>query len=117
MIPKMKPAKNVAYKVCAHPEGSLLIEGFSPALFKDSFCLFAAGSRYHDYGIADHSLLLCDAALEPKDGDLVIGFRGEQPLIYLYRPRSAEVADGAKRIMNDPDKVDAVVLSSFNFFR
>lgn len=117
MIPDMKLAKSVPHPVCSHENGSILIEGFPKAFFHNSFGIFAAGSRYHDYGIADRSLLLCDAAIKPEPGDVVLVFDGRQPLIHLYRPGAAEAADGEKRIVSDPAKIDAVVVSSFNFYR
>ena len=44
MIPDMKLAKSVPHPVCSHENGSILIEGFPQAFFRNSFALFAAGS-------------------------------------------------------------------------
>lgn len=117
MIPKMRRKKKPDHPIRTNPDGSMLIEGYPEGVFRESFGLIAKGPHFHEYGIADNSLLLCSPALEPKDGDVVVLFGEEQPVLYIFRPGAPEGMDGDKRVIGDPGRVDAVVLSSLNFYR
>jgi len=96
---------------------SILIEGFDGMVDENMFCIEAIGHRYHDYGIADHSLLLCSTAVVPEPEDLVICFEDDLATVYIFRPDATDAFDGEKRLLREPEKVDAVIISSFNYYR
>lgn len=97
--------------------GNIQITGYSNLEQGPCFCIVAQGTRYHDYGIADGSLLFCSKAEPPKDGDLVIVYEGQSPAVYLYRPTITYMEDAGKHITTAPTQIYAVVLGSFNFYR
>ena len=81
------------------------------------FTIVAYGHRYHEYGIADNSLLYCCKTKNVIDGDLVLAFEGETPTLYQYREDKAIAEDGEKRILHDRRRIHAKVLGSFNFYQ
>lgn len=110
---------NVDYRqhtVSADQRGTFLIDGFQGINTEDCFCIVAQGTRYHEYGIANNSLLYCCKTAKAIDGDLVIVFDGDVPTIYQYREDVAITQDGEKRILHDRNRIHAKVLGSFNFF-
>lgn len=100
------------------PEGGseIIIGGFGELDKSAMFCTVAYGSRYHDMGIADGSILLCSIEAPVSDGDLVTVMEDGERKIYLFSSDPAPAADGQKRILHDTDKIEAKVLCSFNFF-
>jgi len=117
MIPKAQRIKKLEHPILTNPNGSLLIEGYPENYFSGSFGLTAIGPHFRDRGIADNSVLMCSPALKPVDGDIVIVYDGEHPTLHVFRAGAAEGITDGKRTIGDPGKVDAVVLSSFNFYR
>lgn len=106
-----------AHGMRMHETNSIEICGFSNLTEENCFCVVAAGHRYHEFGIADGSVLLCSKAVTPQDGDIVTTFDGTLFTIYVFRPGSMEAMDGEKRIIADRGKIYATVLGSFNYYR
>lgn len=106
-----------SHEIGCYNADTILIRGFNGIINNRMICLKALGHRYHEYGIADYSILLCSSDIEPKHGDLVVSFDGLQPVIYVFRPDATEDYDGEKRVLRDPAKIDAVIVSSFNYYR
>lgn len=96
-------------------DGSMVIHGYGLDP-ENCFLMQAFGHRYHDYGIADGSYLLCSLTKPPRSGDLVIVMAEDTPTVYLYRPRSKEDTDGEKRILKTKTNVYATILCSLNFY-
>ena len=105
----------IPHSVQVGEDGSMLIHGYDLDP-ENSFLMQAFGHRYHDYGIADGSYLLCSPTKIPKSGDLVIVMVEGTPTVYLYRPRSKEDMDGEKRILKTKNDVYATILCSLNFY-
>jgi len=104
------------HTVTADHRGTFCIDGFQGIDQAACFCIIAQGKRYHEYGIADNSLLYCCKTVEVFDEDLVIAFDGETPTIYQYREDISITADKEKRILHDRNRIHAKVLGSFNFY-
>jgi len=98
-------------------DGKLLIDGYSSINLDKCFTIVAHGHRYHEYGIADNSLLLCCKTKRVADGDLVIALDGDTPTLYQYRKDKTITKDGEKRILHDRRCIHAKVLGSFNFYQ
>lgn len=102
--------------ISASYNGQLMITGFQGIDVDACFCIKAYGHRYHEYGIADDSLLYCCKTSKVSDGDLVIVFEEDVPTLFQYRKSKKITQDGEKRIINDRKRIHAKVLGSFNFF-
>lgn len=96
---------------------SITIKGFEGKLGGSVFMLPSSGRNYLEYGITDGSILLCSDCIKPADGDLVIKMIGKTPTVYILRPGSKETSEGTMRVLGDPAEVDAVIISSFNFYQ
>lgn len=96
---------------------SLIIKGLAQNLDGTVFLLRGFGHRFRDLGVTNGTILLCTNGIAPRDGDLVIRMCGKQPILYIYRPHSKEAFEGLKRVLNDVEEVDAVVVCSFNFYQ
>ena len=104
------------HTVAAHPDGVLKIDGFDGVNVDACFCIVAYGHRYHEFGIADNSLLFCCHTNAASDGDLVLVFEEGIPTLYQYRKNKSVTVDGEKRILHDRKRIHAKVLGSFNFY-
>ena len=104
------------HAITASSDGCLLIRGFHDTDIDACFCIKAYGSRYHEYGIADNSLLYCSTNSPVSDGDLVLVFDEGVPTLYQYRKDKKITQDGNKRILHDRRRIHAKVLGSFNFY-
>lgn len=104
------------HSISASYDGHLLITGFQNVDVDACFCIVAYGHRYHNYGIADDSLLYCCKTRAVSDGDLVVVMEENVPTLYQYRKDRKITQDGEKRILHDRKRIYAKVLGSFNFF-
>lgn len=104
------------HPISARYDGHLLIGGFQDIDVDACFCIKAYGHRYHEYGIADDSLLCCCKTNAVSDGDLVLVFEEDVPTLFQYRKDKKITQDGEKRIIHDRRRIHAKVLGSFNFF-
>lgn len=95
---------------------TVMIEGFAGRLAGDVMLFNSVGRNYLDYGITDGSLLLCASGFELHDGDLVIKINQGKPAVYIFRPGSAETAEGSMRVLGNADEADYVIVSAFNFY-
>ena len=102
--------------ISARYDGHLLIAGFENIDADSCFCIKAYGHRYHEYGIADESLLYCCKTNAVSDGDLVLAFEGDVLTLFQYRKDRKITKDGDKRIIHNRRQIYAKVLGSFNFF-
>lgn len=96
--------------------GMLLIDGYQDVDMDACFIIVAHGHHYHEYGIADNSLLYCCKTKKVSDGDLVLTYEKEGPTLHQYRKDKSIKVDGEKRILHDRRRIYAKVLGSFNFF-
>ena len=97
--------------------GSIHIEGFHGLQVDKCFCVMAEGTRYHEYGIASGSVLLCKRAEPINNGDLVVVNEDGVLTVYLYLKDRKKKTDGEKRILHNKSMVYAKVLGSFNFYQ
>ena len=104
------------HTISASYDGHLLITGFQDVDVDACFCIVAYGHRYHDYGIADDSLLYCCKTRAVSDGDLVVVMEENVPTLYQYCKDKEITQDGEQRILHDRRRIHAKVLGSFNFF-
>ena len=104
------------HTIAAGTNGKLVIDGFQGFDVDSCFCILAFGHRYHEYGIADNSMLYCYKTNIAGDGDLVLAMDGETPTLYQYREDKRITYDGNKRILHDPARIYARVLCAFNFY-
>lgn len=104
------------HTIAAGTDGKLVIDGFQSFDVDSCFCILAFGHRYHEYGIADNSMLYCCKTNAANNGDLVLVMDGETPTLYQYREDKTITKDGEKRILHDIDQVFARVLCSINYF-
>jgi len=107
---------HTCHTIAAHPDGVLKIDGFDGVDVDACFCIVAYGSRYHEYGIADNSLLFCCQTNEVTDGDLVLVFEEGVPTLYQYRKGKNVTEGGDKRLLHDRKRIHSKVLGSFNFY-
>ena len=105
------------HPIIGRSDGMIMIDGYGSVDMDACFTIVAYGQRYHEYGIADNSLLYCCETMNVNDGDLVLAFDGETPTLYQYREDRAIAEDGEKRILHDRTRIHAKVLGSFNFFQ
>ena len=105
------------HPIVGRSDGMLLIDGYSSVNMDACFTIVAYGHRYHEYGIADNSLLYCCETKDVVDGDLVVAFEGNKPTLYQYREDNTILEDGEKRILHDRRRIHAKVLGSFNFYQ
>ena len=105
------------HPIVGRSDGMIMIDGYGCVDMDCCFTIVAYGHRYHEYGIADNSLLYCCETKCITDGDLVLAFDGDTPTLYQYREDKAVTEDGEKRILHDCSRIYAKVLGSFNFYQ
>lgn len=108
---------NAKHPVLTDGIGSIHIEGFHGLQAEKCFCVMAEGSRYHEYGIASGSILLCKRAEPINNGDLVVVNEAGILTVSLYLKDRKKNVDGEKRILHNKSMVYAKVLGSFNFYQ
>ena len=96
---------------------TLCIGGFEGPIIENCFLMSAFGSRYHDYGIADNSLLLCSPDAPLADMDLVIAEENGGPAVFVFSKDRSYSSDGRKRILHDKSRIQAKILGAFNFYQ
>ena len=82
--------------ISARYDGHLLIAGFEDIDADSCFCIKAYGHRYHEYGIADESLMYCCKTNAVSDGDLCSGFGGSESCL-SQRAKDRAARRGAGR--------------------
>ena len=108
---------NAKHPVLTDGISSIHIEGFHGLQADKCFCVMAEGTRYHEYGIASGSVLLCKRAEPINNGDLVVVNEDGILTVYLYLKDRKRNVDGEKRILQNKSMVYAKVLGSFNFYQ
>lgn len=97
--------------------GKLVIEGMELPDARNCFTMTAAGHRYHNYGIADGSQLLCVKTKNANPGDLVLVLEEiGKTAVYLYKPTQPMPEGSEMRVLNDREKIYARIIGSFNFY-
>ena len=108
---------NAKHPVRTDEVDSIRIDGFKGLQAEKCFCVVAEGTRYHEYGIASGSVLLCKRAEPINNGDLVVVNEDGVLTVYLYLKDQKKKTDGEKRILHNKSMVYAKVLGSFNFYQ
>ena len=96
---------------------ALMVYGYKGYIKDDWFAMPAFGRRYHEYGIADGSVLLCGPSESFCDGDLVIAEENGGSAVFVFSTDPDYTVDGEKRILHDKDLIQAKVMGSFNFYQ
>lgn len=96
---------------------TLCIGGYDGHIIENCFLMSAFGSRYHDYGIADNSLLLCSPDAPLADMDLVIAEENGGPAVFVFSKDRSYSSAGRKRILHDKSRIQAKILGAFNFYQ
>lgn len=109
--------KSPKHVISMNESGQMMISGFQGLRLNRMFCMEAEGHRYHKSGIADHSLLLCEAGRQPRNGDLVIVSEDNAPVLYRFRRNLKDYEPEQERVLSDPEQVEAIVIGSFNFYQ
>lgn len=95
----------------------LCIGGYEKHILENCFLMPAFGCRYHEYGIADNSILLCSPDAPVVDMDLVIAEGDGGPAVFIFATNPNYSADGNKSVLYDKDLVKAKIMGSFNFYQ
>lgn len=95
---------------------ALMVYGYEGYIKDDWYAVPAFGHRYHEYGIADNSVLLCGPSEPINDGDLVIAEENGGLAVFVFSTDPSYVVDGEKRILHDKSLAQAKVMGSFNFY-
>lgn len=96
---------------------ALMVYGYTGYIKDDWFAMPAFGRRYHEYGIADGSVLLCGPSESFCDGDLVIAEENGGPAVFVFSTDPNYTEDGDKRILHDESQIQAKIMGSFNFYQ
>lgn len=96
---------------------ALMVYGYTGYIKDDWFAMPAFGRRYHEYGIADGSVLLCGPSESFCDGDLVIAEENGGPAVFVFSTDHNYTEDGDKRILHDESRIQAKIMGSFNFYQ
>lgn len=94
---------------------SLLMHDVGP-ISEECFAVIASGHRFHAYGIANNSMLLCDPAAEVRPDDLVVVMNDGKPEVKLYRPTQPIPEGSDMPVLKSKKAVHAKIIGSFNFY-
>lgn len=97
---------------------SIQVMGYQGVDPDNCVCFVANGNHFHEFGIADSSVLLACKGAPVFDGDLVVVLTGDSPGVHLYRkPRRGRPPQTSVPTITDVKLVFAKVLGSFNFYQ
>lgn len=105
----------IPYRIEFRDGFSLLIHDIGP-ISEKSFGIIASGHRFHAYGIANNSMLICDPVAEVHPDDLVIVMNDGNPEVKLYRPTQPIPEGSDMPVLKSKKAVHAKIIGSFNFY-
>ena len=94
---------------------ALLMHDVGP-ISEECFAVIANGHRFHSFGIANNSLLLCDPAADIQPDDLVVVMKDGITEVKLYRPTQPIPEGSDMPVLKSKKAIHAKIIGSFNFY-